>query len=289
MLDGELEIAQKDVSVLGESPVWDHLRERLFWVDSLSRRIHLLDGSGGYRCWIAPDVIGSFALCENGLGLCALRSELRLLDLDCGRFSTFLTMPNNPRLSRLNDGKCDRQGRFWVGTMTEGEGEKQGALYRVDPSGTVTKAFDRFINSNGLAFPLSGNWFFHSDSRVGKIFKVSAQANGHYRRELFHQTDAKRERPDGAALDEEGCYWSALYGGGAVIRIDPSGREVFRLHIPTPYPTMVCFGGRDLKTLYITTATLGGMDPEVKQDQVAGRLLRANVKVAGLPEPRFGL
>ncbi len=288
MLNSELEVVGNSVSVLGECPVWDAEHGRLYWIDSLSKCIHLLENDGRYQRWQTPQVIGSFALCENGLGLCAFPSELNLLKFGNDEFEHFTKTPNNPRMSRLNDGKCDRVGRFWVGTLTDKDGCQYGELYRVDPDGSVTKALDQFTNSNGLAFPPSTDFFFHSDSRAGGIHKITCSGNGQYQRSLYHQTNAAIERPDGAAIDEQGYYWSALYGGGAVIRVDPEGREVFRLRLPTPYPTMIAFGGDDLRTLYITTATLGGMKPQTANDPMAGRLFSAKVQVSGLPEPRFG-
>ncbi len=290
MLTGTLRAIGNTVSTLGECPVWDAEAAQLFWVDSLSNRIHCIDNDGNYRQWGTTGPIGSIALvAKRDTLLCALPDEISILDLDTGGFRRLASTPNDPTVARLNDGKCDRKGRFWVGTLTLVDGAKCGELYRIDPNGSVSFVFSGFTNSNGLAFPPDEDFFWHSDSRIGVIYKVTELGNGHYHREPWHQTKAAIERPDGAAVDEDGYYWSALYGGGCVVRIDPNGNEMFRFEVPTAYPTMVAFGGDDLRTLYITSATLGGLAAATENDPLAGRLFSVRTRVAGIAEPRFNL
>lgn len=275
------------VSELGECPTWDARDGALWWVDSHAPCLYRLDAAGGVRRWDMPEEIGSFALCEDGRVLCALRNRLLLLDPATGAIELFATTPNDAATCRLNDGKCDRQGRFWVGTFGTSPDAPDGALYRIDPDGRVVVAMRGFVNSNGLAFPVGTDSFYHSDSRSRVVYRLTpSRAPDTYARDVVFTTSSG-EHPDGAAVDSEGHYWSALYGAGAVVRVSPDGREVARIAVPTVNPTMIAFGGPDLRTLYITTArymTRGDLD---ENDVLAGRLFAVRLATPGLPEPRF--
>ncbi|MEM7121420.1 MAG: SMP-30/gluconolactonase/LRE family protein [Pseudomonadota bacterium] len=289
MIRSDIKVACEHVSILGECPVWDVEAGELYWIDSLSGTLFRQQADGTLTHWTADQEIGSFALRRSSGAVCALRDGIYTLSFQSGAFERLAQTPNDPTCTRLNDGKCDRQGRFWVGSLTERGGHADGVLYRIGPDGSVTTVLRDIVVSNGLAFPVNGDFFYHSDSRIGRIYRVEAgaDADGPYKRSLFFQTPVDVERPDGAALDEHGCYWSALYGGAAIARLSPKGEEVFRIDLPTAYPTMVAFGGEGLRTLFITTARDAGMSASTENDPYAGKLLSLDVDVAGLPEPRF--
>ena len=291
MNHGTVDIFSEITSDLGECPLWDNEEGALFWIDSLSGLLFRADRDGSLHSWKAPQEIGSFALCQSGGALCALRDGLYRLDFETGSFALLKRTPNDPQITRLNDGKCDRRGRFWIGSLTEGDDRVDAVLYRFNLDGSLVETLDGIRVSNGLAFPAGEDFFYHSDSRVGRIDRVSPSRSeeGGLTRELFFQTDKEVERPDGAAVDEQGYYWSALYGGGAIIRISPSGEEVFRMKLPTAYPTMIAFGGPCLKTLFITTDSSTTMTASTENDPYAGKVLTVEVDIAGLPEPRFAL
>ena len=284
-----VEIHSDLVCTLGECPLWDEWEGALFWIDSLAPRLYRLGPSGELRSWTAPQDIGSFALCESGGAVCALRDGIYRLDFESGAFRLHAATPNDPERTRLNDGKCDRRGRFWFGSMIDGQGAPDAALYCLDEGAAVHEVCQGIHVSNGLAFPENSSAFYHSNSRTGEVFRMepAAQDSIACKRTPFFRTDPAVERPDGAAVDAEGHYWSALYGGAAVVRISPEGKLVQRIELPTDYPTMPAFGGADLRTLFITTARAGLHERPPPRDPFAGKLLSVRVEVPGVIEPRY--
>ncbi len=233
-----------------------------------------------------PSAIGSFGLAPGGKAVVALRDGVYMLDLATEAL-TLLVRPE-PDLpgNRLNDGKVAPDGRFWVGSMDDRpEKEQCAALYRIGVDGSCARMEDKLIVSNGLAFAPDGRTMFHSDSRQRFInaYDYDLRTGDISNRRHVRTMEENEGRPDGAACDAEGFYWSAGVSAGCLNRISPTGEIVMKVMLPLAAPTMPCFGGPDLKTLYVTSLTTDRLGP--KQE---GTLISFPVDIPGAPVARFG-
>jgi L-arabinonolactonase len=277
-------------AVVAESPVWCAEEQALYWTDIYAPSINRLDpATGENRSWPVPAPVGCLALREGGGVIAAGQAGFFFLDLQTGKVEPLHDPePDRPN-TRLNDGRCDRAGRFWAGSMDETLKAPDGALYRFDPDRNCRRMVDGVIVSNGLAFSPDDRIMYHADTRRFAVYaydfdlETGTVAN----KRVFVDTAGQEGRPDGAAVDEEGCYWSARYGGWGVVRHAPDGREIGRIDVPVAACTMVAFGGPDLDRLYITTASQRVTEAERKKQPRAGGLFVAEPGVRGLPEPRF--
>lgn len=272
---------------LGESPVWDASSRALWLVDVHAPAVHRLDvETGRLDTWPMPERCGSIGLCRSGRILVALRRSLHLLTPATGKLEHFTDVElDAPQGNRLNDGKVAPDGSFWVGSMDDTPAlEPTGSLYRVTGDGRVETKVAALRISNGLAWSADGRTMFHSDSRgiwIRRYRYDMASGNISDMRVIAEPT-LEQGRPDGAATDVEGCYWSAGVSAGCLNRWSSDGELIERIALPLPNPTMPCFAGADMKTLYVTSLT---RDPH----QNAGRTVRLEMDVAGVPVARFPL
>ncbi len=290
-LDVPVECVLDVGNALGESPVWSAREVALYWVDILAARVHRWEaGTGAHRVWELPAVVGSIGLREQGGLVVALRTGFHLFDPDTGVL-TFLHHPEPDRpTNRLNDGKVSPEGRFWAGTMDDRpEKEPVGALYRLDPDHRCTRMAGEVRVSNGLAWSPDGRTLYHSDSRAAAIYRYDyePETGAIGPRQMFVAMQAEWGRPDGAAVDVEGCYWSCGIGAGRINRFSPSGELIEYVELPVTHPTMPCFGGPDLKTLYVTSLREGVPAEVLARTPLAGGLFRLEPGVAGTPTALF--
>jgi sugar lactone lactonase YvrE len=278
---------------LGESPVWDDRRELLFFVDILAPALHAirLDGSG-LRTWPMPAVIGSVGLTQTGRLIAALKHDLALFDPESGSLQPFTRLPSDePRSTRLNDGKVGPDGAFWVGTMHDvPEREPIGALYRVAPDGSVTRYVEGLKVSNGLAFSPDGTAMYHADTRSFWLdrWDFSAATGTISGRTRIHEFDGGIGLPDGGATDTEGCYWSAGIYGGRINRFNPDGELLDSLDFPVPAPTMPCFCGPDLRFIAVTSHRTGSIAAQLDRFPQSGGIFIARAPVSGALVGRMG-
>lgn len=272
---------------VGEGPLWNAAENALYFVDILAPALFRLDpATRALTRWDMPSAIGSFGLCRDGRAIVALRHGIHFFDFASGDLELVAHPEADRPGNRLNDGKVGPDGRFWVGSMDDTP-EKQpvASLYRVDHDGTCTRMLSGLIVSNGLAWSPDGRTLFHSDSR-GKFVQAfdydlaGGGISGHRTLRILEEEDG---RPDGAACDAEGYYWSAGVSAGCLNRIAPDGRIDRKVVLPVPAPTMPCFGGPDLKTLFVTSLTT-----DRTGITTAGTLLSLRVDVPGAPVARFG-
>ncbi|MBC7490709.1 MAG: SMP-30/gluconolactonase/LRE family protein [Glaciimonas sp.] len=277
---------------LGECPRWDAISQRLYWVDILAPAIHFFcTVNGEHKILPVAEHIGCFSLMDDGGFVAGMRSGIWLLNAVGEQVRKLADNPEDQAHSRFNDGRCDMEGRFWAGTLDEPKAGSNAHLYRFDARGLVAMD-DSILTSNGLAFSSDQRWIYHSDTPNFVIYRhaydVTSGTLGS--KEIwvrFAPTAEDRGRPDGAAIDSEGYYWSALYEGGRIVRISPAGEVVETYSLPARCPTMCAFGGRDLQTLYVTSASAGRSDFELQQYPQSGGVFAMRVNVAGLAEPRF--
>lgn len=276
---------------LGETPLWDESSQLLWWLDIERPKLQWYNPETGAHRWVGlpGTYAGSQALTKDGRRLVAIDLELQWLEVEEGRFTHFATVETGLD-NRLNDGRVDPRGRLWIGTMDNGLATPNGSLYRVDPDGTVTRIAGDVIVSNGIAFSPDGKVLYFTDTRRYQTwaFDVDPEDGTVTNRRLFADYSDIRDRPDGACVDVDGCIWQAFFAGGRVVRYRPDGQIDMRIELPVKNPTCVCFGGTDLKTLYVTTATKF-MTPEEREAQpLSGALLAIHGVGQGMPENRFG-
>ncbi|MGH8210409.1 MAG: SMP-30/gluconolactonase/LRE family protein [Steroidobacteraceae bacterium] len=272
---------------LGESPVWRVDAGHLVFVDITGRRLHRFDPrSRRHDVEIVAEDIGCVAPAEGGGYVAGLRSGIWLLDASAGKVRQLAANPENATTNRFNDGRVDPRGRYLAGTLDEPKAGGCAGLYRYDRRG-LAQLLDGVTTSNGLAFSPDGRILYFSDTPRFVIYRfdydpdTGAAAN----RRVFARvepTPTDRGRPDGAAVDMQGCYWSSLYAGSRVRRYDPDGKMMADYPVPALNPTMPAFGAEDMKTLFVTTA-------RDKNGGPGGGLYAMPVDTPGLPGTLFSL
>lgn len=275
---------------LAECPTWSARDQVLWCVDILAPAIHRFDPrSGALESFPQQEEVGCIGLREQGGLIAALRSGVWLLDEQGRPQRKIADNPGEAAKSRFNDGRVDPWGNFWCGSLWEPQDKNGALLCRVTPSLELeVKARDIMI-SNGVAFSPDRRWMYHSDTPNEVLYRYPLDADGEPgAREIFRQFDAAGGLPDGAAVDSEGFYWSAQFDGGRIVRIDPvSAQIVDEIALPVRWPTMVAFGGPDLKTLYITSSREDRTEKELARYPQSGDILAVEVEVAGIAEPLF--
>ena len=290
-------------SQLGESPFWHPHEKCLYWCDIQGFAVHAWNpATGQHRQWATPSEPGCCAPAHGGQLVIGLRSGFSLLDTASGALTPLATLPpaqHDPQRLRLNDGRCDTAGRFWAGSVVTPRTAPDAALWRLGatPGGYAVQrmAGDNFT-ANGLAFSPDDKVLYWANTPEHRIdrFDFDVQTGTLTHRQPWVRFDRQAEgqpyggRPDGASVDVQGNYWVAMYEGACVLQLSPAGTVLQRIALPVQCPTMVCFGGDDLRTLYITSARAGRPAQEQEAPVAAGSLLSLRVAVAGLPVNFFG-
>jgi len=283
-----VEVAAPGADRLGECPLWDEREAMLWWVDSRWPAVKRLDpASGAVMMLVLPEVVGSIAFRERGGLIAATKSGIHFLDAAGGALARAANPEARLPENRFNDGRCDRAGRFWVGTMSDVKRDPVGSLYRVDTDFTCIKLRNGIIIPNSLAFSPEGRTMYFADTNRHTIWSWDYHlASGAATNERVF-ADTGSGRPDGSCVDAEGCLWNAEYGAWRLVRYTPRGKVDRVVALPVANPTCCCFGGEDLDTLYVTTATQRLTPEELAQQPLAGSLLALRPGVKGLAESRF--
>lgn len=277
-------------NLLGECPIWCDRTQRLFWVDGRAPAFHALDPATG-ETWhhAVPETIGSICLTEGGGFLAAMTTGIFRLSAK-GEVGVRVAAPspNHPD-NRFNDGRCDRRGRFWVGSLNDKERIPTGALWRISADFSATLMQSEIIVPNSLAFSPDNKRMYMSDTYRHEIycFDYDIDDGAISNKALFFDLKGGTGRPDGSAIDAEGCLWNAEYAGGRVVRYTPDGAVDRVVELPVSQPTCCAFGGRGLDELYITTARQRLSPEQLAAEPLAGGLFMIRPGVTGLPEARF--
>lgn len=278
--------------LLGEGPLWDVESERLYFIDSLGRRVFRCTTAGAeVRSWIVPDAIGSMALRRRGGAVVALRSGFHALDFETGETDLLVDPEPDRPSNRLNDGKVDPAGRFVCGSMDAGETEPTGNLWRLDPDLSVTRLDSGIICSNGPCWSPDGRTLYFADSFSGAIsaydYRESTGAVENKRR--FVVADNSRGgAPDGATVDDEGFLWSAMVFDGRIFRYSPDGRVDRVIEMPVVKITSLAFGGANLDELFVTSMAEPPLPKYPSDGPLRGSVFRlTGLGARGRPEPRF--
>ncbi len=250
-------------ALLCESPLWHPLEQALYWCDIPGRALHRFDPtSGAHRSWPLASEPGCCVALQGGGLLLAQRDGLWRFDAASGQRELLHAPPYDPARQRFNDGKADAQGRLWVGTLDD-QREARAGLYCLD-HGRLELRANGLAVSNGVAFSPDGGRLYWADTRGHLVYTFDVAAlTGALANQRIWQRFAPREldqplshyggRPDGATVDSEDAYWVAMFEGRRLLRLAPGGELLSDLALPVQCPTMPCFGGPDLRTLYITT------------------------------------
>jgi sugar lactone lactonase YvrE len=280
-------------SLLGESPFWHPDEAALYWVDIHGSALHRYQPAGGaHRQWTFDQHPGSLAPLPGGDLLIAFRDGLFRFSPEGGERRCIAPAPYDGAKQRFNDGKCDPQGRFWVGTLDEAR-KPEAALYRY-AVGKLERMAGPATVSNGLGFSPDGRTMYWTDTTAHRVWAFDFDGNDGSlsRQRPFAEFPVKAPgqdlstyggRPDGAAVDAEGAYWCAMYEGQRLLRFAPDGTLLQELPLPARCPTMPCFGGADLRTLYVTTARDKRPADELAALPLSGCVLATRVAVPGLP------
>lgn len=267
---------------VAESPVWDAANRRVLFCDIGGKRINALSVDSDSRDgWDFPEVVGSFGLCRSGRLVVAQRHHVLLFDPTTGAGHDLTPKVAEPATNRLNDGKVGPDGAFWVGSMDENSPrQKIAALYRVTADGHITRQEGGYAVSNGLAWSADGRIMYHSDSTAGIIetwdFEPATGARSN--RRILATLANEDGRPDGAATDIDGNYWSAGPSAGCINCFAPDGRLLRKWPFPVPGPTMPCFAD---DWLYVTSLREGKSAEVLAQFPALGGLFRARAPAKG--------
>jgi L-arabinonolactonase len=277
-------------NLLGECVLWNAADERVYWTDIYGQRLYRCDEHGGdLLVRELPDKLGSFAFDPDGNLLAAFAKGLFRYRFADGRLERLVDFEPQLERTRLNDGRCDRSGRFIVGGCHQGFYNPVSSVISFS-GGTPRTLIEDVALTNGIAFSLDGRrmYFTDSETRVYHYYDYDPESGSLGERHVFATIPRDEGFADGSAVDAEDHVWNARYYGGSVQRYAPDGREVLRITMPTDCPSCVCFGGRSLDTLFITTARKDLNDEQLRQQPSAGGLFKVRVGVSGLPESRFG-
>lgn len=277
-------------AVLGESPVWDERTETLYWVDIERGEIHHCREDGSRQVTRSVgERIGCIALRRDAPGFVAgLERRIALISMDPLRTSPVAQFDTHPIGSRSNDGKCDPDGRFWIGTYDQTSQEAHSWLYRCDGPGLLTRTLGPFVCTNGPAFSPDGGTLYCVDSYGRVVHRCNVSPTG----ALSEQRVFRRFEPpdwgypDGLTCDLEGCVWIAHWGASRVSRFSPEGKLIDAIDLPVVQPTSCTFGGRDMRRLFITSASTG-LDSRSNGNRLAGAVFAVDLPVGGLPAARY--
>jgi sugar lactone lactonase YvrE len=275
---------------LGEGPLWDVAEQRLYWVNIKQNEIHRFDpATGRDEMWKAPENVGSLALREKGGLVVALQSGFFFFDSQTGnsgpgKFDSIVKPELERKGNRFNDGKPDKSGRFWAGSMDDAEKQPTGGLYRLGSDLSCKRMVDGIICSNSLCWSADDKTMYYADSNTRSVwaFDYDAASGEIANRRVFIRLGDEAGFPDGATVDAEDFIWVAYWQGWNVTRFDPKGKIERVVKLPVEKPTCPAFGGPNLDICYVTSAWIGG-----PRQEHSGSIFAFQPGVKGLAEARF--
>ena len=291
---------------LGESATWCARTQVLWWIDIRAPQVKRWDSAtGAIDVWTMPELCGAVVPTTGTQVVVALRADIRLLDPRTGTLTPLATLETGQPEHRLNEAKCDRQGRLWCGSMWDFGKQPTGGLYRVTPDMTriapgglaqsglgamnVLKVRSAVTIPNGIGFSPDGRRMVFVDTATGRIesaaYDTDAGMPGPWT--TLIDPGAAPGKPDGNTVDAEGCIWSTRFGAGCIARFTPQGKLDRLIRLPVSQPTSCAFGGPNLDTLFVTSATQRLTPEALAAEPLAGALLALRPGVQGLAEPPF--
>jgi L-arabinonolactonase len=276
-------------NTLGEGVAWDPVHEYLWWTDIQERKLYRYDPVGGsLKNYALPERLASFGFVENSERLIgAFESGFALYDPESGQIEWVVRPEHGAPDVRFNDGRVDRRGRFWAGSMTEGRGPPRGKLYCLEGRRAQVH-LNNIAISNSLCFSPDGKHLYFADTPHREILRYDMDAvTGHLSNRLTFVRTPPGAFPDGSNVDAAGYLWNAHWGAGRVVRYAPDGSVRHEIEIPTSQPTCIAFGGKSLDLLFVSSAREGLTPKSLRSEPHAGDLFVYRTEVRGLAEPRF--
>jgi sugar lactone lactonase YvrE len=281
---------------LGESPFWHPAEQQLYWVDIPGKQIHRCNiFMGTTESWVMPSEPGCIAPAQSGGLVVALRDGIYRARRWGGALEKLVAGLHDSATTRFNDGKADPAGRFWAGTMYEPRSTASAQLFSLN-KGVLEAKVSHATIANGLAWSPDTKTIYWADTPTHSVraWDWNSKSNAMSAERIFKQWPAKPQswqfgmpgyggRPDGAAVDAEGNYYVAMFEGARICKLSPSGVELASIPVPAQCPTMPCFGGDDLKTLYVTTARHNRSAAELQACPDSGCVFSIRLDVPGLP------
>ena len=279
-------------NALGEGVIWDAAGESLWWTDIEGSQLYRYHpGRRQLQQWNTPERLACFAPVDGSDRLvAAFAGGFAYYTPETGAVQWLDRLADAAPGTRLNDGRADRQGRFWAGSMVEDDSQsrRSGILYRLDRKGAVSETLQGLSISNGLCWSPDSQWLYHTDTPSRKIYRYPFdQTSGTFGERTLFVTTEPGCFPDGSTVDSQGCVWNAQWGGSQVVRYSPRGEVDLVLPVPVSQPTCVAFGGSRLDCLYVTSARQGLQPDALAQQPEAGNLLIYRTGFTGLPDPVF--
>ncbi len=274
--------------ILGEGPAWIASEGRLYWFDIKGARLNWLDhASGATGRFDLPTRASVMAPMTGGGLILVTETGLATFDTTTGHFDLKQPMTFEAGF-RTNDGKIDVAGRLWWSTMDDDEGKRTGALFRTDPDGRTHQVLDGIHISNTVSCSPDGSLMYFADSVLGLLWTFPILSDGSLgERTVFASTKGEPGAPDGSAVDAEGYLWNAQWGAWRIVRFAPDGRIDRIVKFPVEKVSSCIFGGPDLRTMYVTTASEYLDDAARAAQPLAGNLFAFEPGVAGLALPTF--
>jgi L-arabinonolactonase len=276
-------------NTLGEGVSWDPIGERVWWTDVQERLLYRYDPlQGALKSFGLPERLGSFGFVEGSDEIvAAFESGLAIYHPESGALNWLARPEHAAKNLRFNDGRVDRQGRFWTGSMVEGAGLPTAKLYCLRGEQLDVRLTNIAI-SNSICFSPDGRQLYFADSPERTILRydIDADTGAISNRAIFARTPP-RAFPDGSNVDAQGYVWNAHWGAGRVVRYALDGSIDLEIEIPTTQPTCIAFGGKDLDLLYVTTARQGMSPDALAREPNAGNVFVYKPNIKGLADPRF--
>jgi len=276
--------------LLGEGPLWCSKSNRLYWVDIKGQSIRFYEPEEGlYQSFPMPSQVSCIAIKEKGGLLAAMGRELVSIDLERLSIKNLIKVEDKFPNNRFNDGKCDAQGRFWIGSMDKSEEKESGSLYCLSNDMSLGKKLSGLIVSNGIGWSPDNTIMYLTDSKARKIFAFEYDLNlgSIHSKRVFANIEKKDGFPDGLAVDADGHVWSAHWDGWKITRYTPDGSVDQVIHMPIPRPTSCAFGGKNLDRLFVTSASFGLSEAEQAEAPLSGGVFEIEVGISGMPISMF--
>ncbi|HEV7814214.1 MAG TPA: SMP-30/gluconolactonase/LRE family protein [Janthinobacterium sp.] len=294
MDQSELDLLHDGQNSLGEGVLWCERSQQVYWTDIHAARLHACHpGSGAHGEWTMPERLCCFALtADENVLLLGLESGLAFFNLQTRVLLPICDVEADLPTTRINDGRCDRQGRFVFGTLDEAPRRQAiGSFYRLNHDLTLERLpLPKVAISNSICFSPDGGAMYFCDSVVKTIYRWDAYASGDASAiSVFTDLAGGQASPDGSTVDADGHLWNAQWGAARVVRYTPAGQAECMLHLPVSQPSCICLGGADLNDLFVTTAQESLSPDMLAGEPLAGGLFHTRLDgVRGLPEVRFG-
>lgn len=288
----KVELVLKMDSKLGEGAFWDHQSKQFYWVDILNKQLYIYNPeTGENKNFEMPSRIGTVVPQTDSTAVVALDDGIYIQNIKSGVLSLLSDVEATKTENRFNDGKCDPNGNLWVGSMHLAEKEPNAKLYKITPEGNATAMLDSITISNGIVWTKDDKTMYYIDTPTAKIraFDYDSETATISNERVAVKIPNELGYPDGMAIDSEDKLWVGMWNGNAVIRFDPKTGEVLeKIEVPAHNVTSCAFGGPELKTLYITTASVD-MTPDEKENYpLAGSVFKVKTRVSGMPSTFFG-